>query len=166
MGCRVAPRGYDTLWHVELQAGRDEGLQAPESMMVWQGPSMAHTSKAMIQDTSWDAATPSTIREDYNVHISRNITHTSDSMEEPRKRSSCGSRVVSWWPGQMKATIAASTQPDHSGGSSVHPGPTTSVDKSWNMCSVHPFQITSQPASALPQPRGIWAINFTSLSVS
>jgi len=51
---------------------------------VWEGPSMAHTSKAMIQYTSLDASTPSTIWGDYKVHVSRDVIHTSDSMEEPR----------------------------------------------------------------------------------
>lgn len=64
--------------------------------MVWEGPRMAYTSKAKIQYTSLDMATPSTIWGDYNVHFSRNVIHTSGSMEEPRNRSSCGSRVVSW----------------------------------------------------------------------
>ena len=75
----------------------------------------------------------------------------------PRGRSSCGSRAMSWWTGQMKATAAASTRPepqDTLNCLSIHSGPTTSVHKNLSppLCSAH-LSRTHFPVHLLPQPR-------------
>lgn len=78
----------------------------------------------------------------------------------PRERSSCGSRAVSWWTGQMKATSAASTQPEHTGTRGhpgIHSGPATSVDKnlSSHPRSAHLSQTTSL-STFCPTPAPEW----------
>nr|XP_036859876.1 heparan sulfate glucosamine 3-O-sulfotransferase 6 [Manis javanica]XP_036859877.1 heparan sulfate glucosamine 3-O-sulfotransferase 6 [Manis javanica] len=69
----------------------------------------------------------------------------------PRGRSCCGSRAMSWWTGQMKATTAASTQPERSGclrPASIHPGPATSVDTP----TLRPPVPDHLPVHLLPHP--------------
>lgn len=78
----------------------------------------------------------------------------------PRERSSCGSRAVSWWTGQMKATSAASMQPEHAGACGhpgIHSGPATSVNKnlSSHPRSAHLSQTTSL-STFCPTPAPEW----------
>ncbi|XP_006103733.1 nucleoside diphosphate kinase, mitochondrial [Myotis lucifugus] len=53
----------------------------PVVAMVWEGPNVVCTSRAMIGHTDSAEAAPGTIRGDFSFHISRNIIHASDSVE-------------------------------------------------------------------------------------
>uniref|UniRef100_A0A8C9B6B2 nucleoside-diphosphate kinase n=1 Tax=Phocoena sinus TaxID=42100 RepID=A0A8C9B6B2_PHOSS len=53
----------------------------PMAAMVWEGPSVVHTSRAMIQHTNLAEAAPSPIWRDYGVYISRTTTPSSHSVE-------------------------------------------------------------------------------------
>ncbi|XP_019504257.1 PREDICTED: nucleoside diphosphate kinase, mitochondrial isoform X1 [Hipposideros armiger] len=53
----------------------------PVVAMVWEGPNVVCTSRAMIGHTDSAEAAPGTIRGDFSVHISRNVIHASDSVD-------------------------------------------------------------------------------------
>ncbi|XP_036316036.1 nucleoside diphosphate kinase, mitochondrial isoform X2 [Pipistrellus kuhlii] len=53
----------------------------PMVAMVWEGPNVVCTSRAMIGHTDSAEAAPGTIRGDFSFHISRNVIHASDSVE-------------------------------------------------------------------------------------
>ncbi|XP_044603231.2 nucleoside diphosphate kinase, mitochondrial [Equus asinus] len=53
----------------------------PVVAMVWEGPNVVCTSRAMIGHTDAAEAAPGTIRGDFSIHISRNVIHASDSVE-------------------------------------------------------------------------------------
>ncbi|KAM7148413.1 nucleoside diphosphate kinase, mitochondrial isoform 1-T1 [Molossus nigricans] len=53
----------------------------PVVAMVWEGPNVVCTSRAMIGHTDSAEAAPGTIRGDFSFHISRNVIHASDSVE-------------------------------------------------------------------------------------
>ncbi|XP_054420763.1 nucleoside diphosphate kinase, mitochondrial-like [Pteronotus mesoamericanus] len=57
----------------------------PMVAMVWEGPNVVCTSRAMIGHTDSAEAAPGTIRGDFNFRISRNVIHASDSMEEAQR---------------------------------------------------------------------------------
>lgn len=46
---------------------------------------------------------------DFSILSGRKVTHAGDSMEGAQRETSYGSRVVSWWTRQTKATRAAPT---------------------------------------------------------
>ncbi|KAK2499250.1 hypothetical protein MC885_019918 [Smutsia gigantea] len=57
----------------------------PVVAMVWEGPNVVCTSRAMIGHTDSAEAAPGTIRGDLSVHISRNVIHASDSVEGAKR---------------------------------------------------------------------------------
>ncbi|XP_054442709.1 nucleoside diphosphate kinase, mitochondrial [Pteronotus mesoamericanus] len=57
----------------------------PVVAMVWEGPNVVCTSRAMIGHTDSAEAAPGTIRGDFSFHISRNIIHASNSVEEAQR---------------------------------------------------------------------------------
>ncbi|XP_015992233.1 nucleoside diphosphate kinase, mitochondrial isoform X1 [Rousettus aegyptiacus] len=57
----------------------------PVVAMVWEGPNVVRTSRAMIGHTDSAVAVPGTIRGDFSIHISRNVIHASDSVEEAQR---------------------------------------------------------------------------------
>ncbi|OWK10934.1 hypothetical protein Celaphus_00006706, partial [Cervus elaphus hippelaphus] len=115
----------------------------PVVAMVWEGPNVVCTSRAMIGHTNSAKAAPGTIRGDFSTHECHPCQ-----------------RLLSWWTGQMKATSAASTQPEHAGARGhpgIHSGPATSVDKnlSSHPCSAHLSQTTSL-STFCPTPATEW----------
>ncbi|KAB0383369.1 hypothetical protein FD755_005286 [Muntiacus reevesi] len=122
----------------------------PVVAMVWEGPNVVCTSRAMIGHTNSTSAPTS----------AGMSSMPATPWRGPRERSSCGSRAVSWWTGQMKATSAASTQPEHAGARGhpgIHSGPATSVDKNLisHPCSAHLSQTTSL-STFCPTPATEW----------
>ncbi|KAF6271630.1 NME/NM23 nucleoside diphosphate kinase 4 [Rhinolophus ferrumequinum] len=71
----------------------------PVVAMVWEGPNVVCTSRAMIGHTDSAAAAPGTIRGDFSVHISRNVIHASDSVEGAQREIQLwfqSSELVDW----------------------------------------------------------------------
>lgn len=102
--------------------------------MVWEGPSMAYTSKAKIQYTSLDRLLPAPSGE----------TTTS---------ASAGMSSVPAAPWRSPETDPLWFQ---SGELVDWVLTATSVDKSWSMRSAHPLQITCQPTVCpTPADRGL-----------
>ncbi|KAF6126035.1 NME/NM23 nucleoside diphosphate kinase 4 [Phyllostomus discolor] len=57
----------------------------PVVAMVWEGPNVVCTSRAMIGHTDSAEAAPGTIRGDFSFHITRNVIHASNSVEEAQR---------------------------------------------------------------------------------
>ncbi|TKC43898.1 hypothetical protein EI555_006357, partial [Monodon monoceros] len=103
-------RGSGT-WRGWLPAGGDEGAlsSGPMAAMVWEGPSVVHTSRAMIQHTNLAEAAPSPIWRDYGVYISRTTTPSSHSVEGAQREIQL--RFQSSELGVPKLTFSASQHP-------------------------------------------------------
>ena len=57
----------------------------PVVAMVWEGPNVVCTSRAMIGHTDSAKAAPGTILGDFSLHISRIVIHASTSVEEAQR---------------------------------------------------------------------------------
>lgn len=57
----------------------------PMVAMVWEGPGVVGASRLMIGQTDSATAAPGTIRGDFSMHISRNVIHASDSVEDAQR---------------------------------------------------------------------------------
>ncbi|XP_032461710.1 nucleoside diphosphate kinase, mitochondrial isoform X1 [Phocoena sinus] len=71
----------------------------PVVAMVWEGPNVVCTSRAMIGHTNSAEAAPGTIRGDFSIHISRNVIHASDSVEGAQREIQLwfqSSELVDW----------------------------------------------------------------------
>ncbi|XP_021545216.1 nucleoside diphosphate kinase, mitochondrial-like [Neomonachus schauinslandi] len=71
----------------------------PVVAMVWEGPNVVCSSRAMVGHTNSAEAAPDTIRGDFSIHISRNIIHASDSVEGAQKEIQLwfqSSELVNW----------------------------------------------------------------------
>uniref|UniRef100_A0A452V614 Nucleoside diphosphate kinase n=1 Tax=Ursus maritimus TaxID=29073 RepID=A0A452V614_URSMA len=71
----------------------------PVVAMVWEGPNVVCSSRAMIGHTDSAEAAPGTIRGDFSIHISRNIIHASDSVEGAQREIQLwfqSSELVDW----------------------------------------------------------------------
>ncbi|XP_015992234.1 nucleoside diphosphate kinase, mitochondrial isoform X2 [Rousettus aegyptiacus] len=64
---------------------RGFNLVGMKMLQVWEGPNVVRTSRAMIGHTDSAVAVPGTIRGDFSIHISRNVIHASDSVEEAQR---------------------------------------------------------------------------------
>ncbi len=78
--------------HYAVHAGKPfyNGLikyitSAPVMIMVWEGPNAVEAVRQTMGATKPTEAAPGTIRHDYAVEISRNLTHASDSSETAEK---------------------------------------------------------------------------------
>lgn len=58
---------------------------APVMAMIWQGPNAIDAVRQTMGATDPIKAAPGTIRHDYSMLISRNLTHASDSIENALK---------------------------------------------------------------------------------
>lgn len=67
-------------------------ISGPVVAMVWEGRNVVATSRNLIGATNPSASAPGTIRGDYAVHISRNVIHGSDTVENARKE------IAMWFP--------------------------------------------------------------------
>ncbi|XP_055264989.1 nucleoside diphosphate kinase, mitochondrial isoform X1 [Moschus berezovskii] len=71
----------------------------PVVAMVWEGPNVVCTSRAMIGHTNSAKAAPGTIRGDFSTHVSRNVIHASDSVEGAQREIQLwfqSSELVDW----------------------------------------------------------------------
>ncbi|XP_054574389.1 nucleoside diphosphate kinase, mitochondrial-like [Eptesicus fuscus] len=71
----------------------------PVVAMVWEGPNVVGTSRAMIGLTDSAEAAPGTIRGDFSLHIRRNVIHASDSVEGAQREIRLwfqSSELVDW----------------------------------------------------------------------
>ena len=57
----------------------------PVVAMVWQGPNVVKTGRAMLGQTNPLQSQPGTIRGDYCVDVGRNVCHGSDSVESAKR---------------------------------------------------------------------------------
>ncbi|RDA91615.1 hypothetical protein CP533_4651 [Ophiocordyceps camponoti-saundersi (nom. inval.)] len=57
----------------------------PVCAMVWEGLDVVKTGRTMLGATDPLASAPGTIRGDYAIHMSRNVCHGSDSVENAKK---------------------------------------------------------------------------------
>lgn len=60
-------------------------ISAPVMAMVWEGPNVVKAVRQMMGATNPLEAAPGTIRHDYALMVSRNLTHGSDSPENAEK---------------------------------------------------------------------------------
>ncbi|XP_045704733.1 nucleoside diphosphate kinase, mitochondrial isoform X2 [Phyllostomus hastatus] len=60
-------------------------LVGMKMLQVWEGPNVVCTSRAMIGHTDSAEAAPGTIRGDFSFHITRNVIHASNSVEEAQR---------------------------------------------------------------------------------
>lgn len=81
----------------------------PMAAMVREGPSVVHTSRAMIQHTNLAEAAPSPIWRDYGAHISRTTTPSRHSVEGAQREIQL--RFQSSELGVPKLTFSASQHP-------------------------------------------------------
>ncbi|VCW98397.1 unnamed protein product, partial [Gulo gulo] len=60
----------------------------PVAAMVWEGPSVVYSSRAMLGLGHTDSAeaVPGTIRRDFSIHISKKLICASDSMEGAQRK--------------------------------------------------------------------------------
>ena len=58
---------------------------APVMIMVWEGPNAVEAVRQTMGATKPTEADPGTIRHDFAIEISRNLTHASDSPESAEK---------------------------------------------------------------------------------
>lgn len=92
--------------HYSIHKGKPfyEGLvsyitSAPVMAMVWEGPNAVKAVRQMMGATNPLDAAPGTIRHDYALMVSRNLTHGSDSPENAEKEISLWFKpeeIVSW----------------------------------------------------------------------
>lgn len=92
--------------HYAIHKGKPfyEGLvsyitSAPVMAMVWEGPNAVKAVRQMMGATNPLDAAPGTIRHDYALMVSRNLTHGSDSPENAEKEISLWFKpeeIVSW----------------------------------------------------------------------
>ncbi|XP_054570141.1 nucleoside diphosphate kinase, mitochondrial-like [Eptesicus fuscus] len=76
--------------------------------VVWEGPNVVCTSRAMIGHTDSAEAAPGTIRGDFSFHISRNIIHASDSVEGAQREIQLwfqSNELVDWADGGHRSSL-------------------------------------------------------------
>ncbi|KOB67796.1 Nucleoside diphosphate kinase [Operophtera brumata] len=73
----------------------------PVVPMVWEGLNAVKTGRVMLGATNPADSAPGTIRGDLCIHVGRNITHGSDSVESAKKEISLwftDKEIVGWTP--------------------------------------------------------------------
>ncbi|KAM9393814.1 nucleoside diphosphate kinase, mitochondrial [Pholidichthys leucotaenia] len=71
----------------------------PVVAMVWEGPNVVQTSRAMVGHTNPAEAPAGTVRGDFSIHISRNVVHASDSLEGAQREIKLwfqGKELLDW----------------------------------------------------------------------
>lgn len=91
-------RSFAETHYADLSAKRffndlvDYIISGPVVAMVWEGRGVIATARNLIGATNPAESAPGTIRGDYAVHISRNVIHGSDTVENARKE------IAMWFP--------------------------------------------------------------------